>query len=593
MLKNFKIGKRLIITFIIVAVLASISGVASVGIMKSIDTDYTNALEDYGFSQGDIGKAMLALTQCQKAVCNIISFTNQADIDAQAADYDKNWKNYQEVYLPAVKATIDTDEEAAIWKKIEQAGDNWSSLRVSALEVGNTTDRTKTLEAQRILVDELEPVFQELYSLYAELMNLNVSTGTVLSDRLTVQSNTFIVIAIVIVIISLLISVILGTVISRGISNPMTACVDRLNKLAQGDLKSPIPDIHSADETGMLADATRVIIDSIGAMISDMGNILGGFANGDFDIRTKAEERYVGDFSQLITFMRNIAINLSDTMGQIGQSSDQVASGSDQVSSGAQALSQGATEQASSIEELSATITEISSQIKLNAENAASAKSQSEHTSEQVADSNRQMHDMIIAMNDISSKSNEISKIIKTIDDIAFQTNILALNAAVEAARAGAAGKGFAVVADEVRNLAGKSAEAAKSTATLIEETVQAVTKGTKMADGTAQAMLTVVDGTNAVTSLIEKIAVASNDQATAVNQVTQGVEQISGVVQTNSATAEESAAASEELSGQAQMLKQLVSQFNLRGTFKTASTFEHTDLIAEKPTFSLGGEKY
>ncbi|MEG2053959.1 MAG: methyl-accepting chemotaxis protein, partial [Oscillospiraceae bacterium] len=283
---------------------------------------------------------------------------------------------------------------------------------------------------------------------------------------------------------------------------------------------------------------------------------------------------------ELENSMVKIIVSLSDTLNNIHIASDQVSGGADQVSGGAQALSQGATEQASSIEELSATVAEISSQVKANAENAKSASGLSDEAGAEVEQGNQHMQKMIAAMGDISDTSSQIGKIIKTIDDIAFQTNILALNAAVEAARAGAAGKGFAVVADEVRNLAGKSAEAAKNTTALIESSITAVANGTKIADDTAKSLFIIVDKVREVTDKINEIATASAEQASAVVQVTQGLDQISAVVQTNSATSEESAAASEELSGQAQMLNDMVSKFKL----KDLSAMGMPQTAVEKP---------
>lgn len=335
---------------------------------------------------------------------------------------------------------------------------------------------------------------------------------------------------------------------------------------AQGNLKTPI--VHKSEhEVGRLAESLRVSMANISTYIDDIDRAMGCMAKGDFDLGPS--QPFIGDFQNIEDSITKFIMQMSRTLQHMNRTADQVSSGSNQVADGAQALSQGAAEQASAIQSLSITIASLSQQVNDNASNAHTAKEQSRKAGQEVEEGNKQMQEMINAMNDISSRSAEISKIIKTIEDIAFQTNILALNAAVEAARAGAAGKGFAVVADEVRSLAGKSAEAASNTTTLIEETVRAVENGTRIADHTAQAMRNVVDDTAVVTKLIDEIAEASSKQAEAITEVTTGVEQISAVVHTNSATAEQSAAASEELSSQASVLKELASNFTLMEQFR------------------------
>lgn len=396
-----------------------------------------------------------------------------------------------------------------------------------------------------------------------------------------------------IVAVSILVAVVVMFRLSSSIANPIKKCVERIKLLAEGDLQSPVPVFKTKDETKLLADSTKILVDGLKEIIVDETDLLGEMAKGNFNIKTKTEASYIGDFHPILQSLRDINTRLSDTLFQINLSADQVSEGSQQVSSGAGALSQGATEQASSIEELSATIHAISEQIRKNAENAQMAKEQSTQAGNQVLSSSEQMQSMISAMENISKKSSETGKIIKTIEDIAFQTNILALNAAVEAARAGSAGKGFAVVADEVRNLAGKSAGAAKNTTTLIEETMKAVDSGFKIANSTAQSMMAVVGSTKQVTGLVEKIAEASSDQSVSIGQVTQGVEQISYVVQTNSATAEESAASSEELSAQAQMLKQLVGKFQLKGNSTKLDSFSPVFGMSAAESNTEGTTKY
>ena len=377
------------------------------------------------------------------------------------------------------------------------------------------------------------------------------------------KNQLFVALAVAEVVLFILLQVILFTALKKSLS-PLGKLAEESDKLAEGNFDIKVS-YAQEDEIGRLVKSFNNIVKRLTYVVSDLQAKLGAFAQGDFGSEIKEDENYKGDFRPILNSLQEISTSLNSTLKNVHTSSSEVSSSAEQVSSMAQRISEGTTKQASSIAELSKTMEDITEQIRHTTKQAEKAQQLGVVSGSHVETSNQKMTDMQGAMEEITEKSKEISKIIKTIDDIAFQPNILSLNADIEAARAGEAGKGFAVVADEVGNLAKKSQEAAQNTSLLIEETIGAVQKGAKFTEETAEALHSVSESTNQVNDLIGEISKASEEESSGVSRLSDGLQEISAVVQENSATAEESAATAEELSAQANLMNDLVDKFKVR----------------------------
>jgi len=511
--RNMRIGTKLISTFIIVACMAGGMGAFGILNMKNVDAEYTALYKDYGISLGDLGSAGIDFNRNRFRLASMLLTDNQARKEELAAEI-RGIVADMDASLEEFRATIRSEENR---RKYDEMKRNLEEFEAVQEEIISLALAGRNAEAAALMEARGADLASAANDMIMELFDARTENGLKNSEALTQSTATTMTVMIVVVVVLTALSLLFGIVVSRMISRPVNKLVAAAGRIADGDLNVHI-DIDSRDEIGQLADVFRKMSD-----------------------------------------------NLNEIMGNIQTASDQVAAGARQISALSVSMSQGATEQASSIEQLTASIEEISSQTQQNADSSNRANELAEAAKRNALSGNAQMKEMLTAMDEINMASQNISKIIKVIDEIAFQTNILALNAAVEAARAGQHGKGFAVVAEEVRNLAARSANAAKETTELIEGSIRKADAGTKIAQETASALQQIVDDVSKVAALVESIATASNEQAIGINQINQGIMQVSQVVQQTSANLEEGAATSEELSAQANLLNEQVKRFKLR----------------------------
>ena len=583
-MKDMKIKKRLISGFLFVIVISAAIIIAALVQMNAQRANYNDILKYQVGANSLLTEIRLNANIAARNVRDMAlkpGDRSNAELETRVnevlSDMDAQIKELEEIY-PLDKAQLQ-DYITSINK--------WGSELPDILDA---IDRGDGETATNLIKNSCTPQLNDMATKSKEIDDLLTQAQ---NDAVDAQERSSLIsIGVILAVMVVATFLVLGTAFKlvKGIMEPTEEVRKALMGFSEGNLDIPV-DYESKNELGDMCNALRSSQDTLSTVIEDICYLLGEMAVGNFDVRSRATDKYVGALGAVLESIRKINSNLSDTLAQIDMSAEQVSSGSEQVSTGAQALAQGATEQASAVEELSATITEISNNAKKNAESSELAMRHSLEAGGLVDESSKYMEEMVDAMGNISQSSQEIGRIISTIENIAFQTNILALNAAVEAARAGSAGKGFAVVADEVRNLATKSDQAAKATKELIDRSIESVQSGDEIVKKVSDALSRTVDAAGLAVNSLKEITKAVETEAESIAQVTEGIDQISSVVQTNSATSEESAAASEELSSQASLMKDLMMKFTLRSDKGYGASSSHADAPADASTESYAAD--
>ena len=544
--------------------LTSIAAIVAIIALLIVGTQYSNALQSYGFIQGDIGKALTVLAGSQSSVRATIGYLDESAIKDQQDMY-KQRKEKFDTYFKSIESNLHTNKEKSLYESASSLSQEYWTLADKIVSEGATTDSKLSADAQKREINELSPKYDEIYKEMVSLMDHEVTQGNSTKVMLTFLEIASVVIVIIVMVVARIQSTRRSEKFAEGMQVILRSTSERLTKFTEGDFDSPFPKSDYDDEFNQMINDSEGMSEDLEKIIKDIENILGSMSRGNFMVQSGCRELYQGTFNDILVAMRDLRDQMIDTLQNVDDASIQVSAGSDNLAQSAQALAEGATDQAGAVEELTSTIANITASAEQSSKNLDESHQQAKEYARQADEGRQQMKDLAVAMKRITDTSKQIENITAQIEDIASQTNLLSLNASIEAARAGEAGKGFAVVADEIRTLAEQSAASAVSTRELIEGALKEIDEGNTASKNAEETLKIVIDGIESIAETSKQLSEDSKMQAEAMEQAELGVNQISEVVQSNSAAAEETSATSEELSAQADTLKGLIGKFILK----------------------------
>lgn len=549
--------------FKVASIMAAVSILGLIALIV-ISNRYSYALKNFGFAQGDIGKAMFEFADSRSSLRAAIGYDEPDAITAVVEQHRQN-KVLFEQYFAEIENTIVSEDGRKTYDEISSELNAYWALDQKIMDLGATTNRELCKEAQDIALADLAPAYNSIYTKLESLLNVKVTEGNRLSRLLTMAALILSIAIVAVIVISLILSTRIGRSIAKGIASPLGKLGQRLKTFSTGDLTSPFPMVETGDEVEHMEKDATEMANNLNIIIHDISVVLGEMAGGNYAVKSNYSEKYTGDFQKLYESMRGLRDQMVETLTSIGEVSSQVSSGSGDLADASQVLAEGATEQTNAVMELHATISEITNTMEKSAQSADESYAKAQLYADKADNSREEMNSMMAAMERINAASNRIGDIISEIESIASQTNLLSLNASIEAARAGESGRGFAVVADQIRVLANQSAKAAVDTRELIEGSIREVSEGNRAAENVAAAIGSVVDGIKQIADFSKNLKTMVDDQTEAMRQAEKGINQISEVVQSNAATAQEASATSQELSAQATILNGLIGQFSLK----------------------------